>query len=88
MKRKPDVILTLSAGKNVLIPTGEAAASYKGIISVNEMGTVLWNMLETEITKEQMLEKVLAEYDVTEDVAKKDIENFLNKLKSAGFLAD
>ena len=46
----------------------------------------LWNMLQEEVTMDELVQGVLAEYDVEEEVARKDIQEFLEKLTKAGVL--
>ena len=44
--------------------------------------------MQNDITKEEMLEAVLKEYDVSSDIALQDIENFVQKLKDSKILED
>ena len=41
---------------------------------------------ENDTTKEDLLKAMLDEYEVTEDIAKKDIDNFITKLKDGNLL--
>ena len=43
-------------------------------------------LLQQETTKEELLNSMLDEYEVTEDIAKKDIDNFITKLKDGNLL--
>ena len=52
------------------------------------MGVFLWNLLQEDITEEELLQKVLREYEVDETVAREDIQEFLDKLVQGGILAD
>ena len=38
----------------------------------------IWNMLQEEVTMDELVQGVLAEYEVEEDVAREDIQEFLN----------
>ena len=51
-----------------------------------ETGAFLWEKLENDTTKEELLKAMLDEYEVTEDIAKKDIDNFITKLKDGNLL--
>ena len=56
------------------------------MITLNETGAFLWKQLENDISEEELLQRLLAEYNVTEDLAKKDINAFIAKLKDAGLI--
>ena len=43
-------------------------------------------MLQVEVTMEDLVQGVLAEYDVQEEVAREDIQEFLDELVKGGIL--
>lgn len=83
---KQGFMLREVAGNFVVVAIGEASKKFNGVINLNESGAFLWKQLTKEVTKEQLLEALLNEYDVSEEIAKKDIEMFVNKLKEADIL--
>ena len=88
MRINKDFVLREIAGDYVIIPIGSTVLEFNGLITVNEVGSVLWKMLQNgDVTFEQLVQGVLAEYDVEEDVAREDIQEFLDKLVKAGILA-
>lgn len=86
MKIKDGYLLREVAGSHIVVPIGEGAMDFSGVISLNEVGAFLWNNMENNTTKEELLKAVIAEYDVEESVAKTDIEEFVEKLKGAGLV--
>ena len=74
------------AGDYVIIPTGKTVLSFNGLITVNEVGVSIWNMLQEEVTFEEIVEGILGEYDVEEAVAREDIKEFLGKLTKSQIL--
>ena len=56
------------------------------MMNLNETGAFLWEKLENDTTKEELLKAMLDEYEVPEDIAKKDIDNFITKLKDGNLL--
>ena len=88
MKQNPDFILTEVADNHILVPVGSAAENFHSIITLNEMGQTIWNMLENETTSEEILKKILAEYDVSEDRARTDIDGFISKLRENGCIEE
>ena len=70
-------------GEAVLIPTGETAAQFNGLISVNELGRFIWENYENAKDEDELLQKILDEYEVEKEVAKADLDEFLQTLKEA-----
>ena len=88
MKQNPDFIITDIGDDHVLVPVGKAAVNFNAIISLNDMGQTIWNMLENETSAEEILKNILAEYEVSEAQAKADIDSFLAKLKENGAIEE
>lgn len=86
MRIKDGFMLRQVAGSYIVIGIGEEAVDFNGMITVNETGAFLWSILAEGATKEEMLAKLLKEYDVDEETAKKDITDFLVKLNDGKLL--
>ncbi|MDD5889073.1 MAG: PqqD family protein [Ruminococcus sp.] len=86
MKVKEDFLLREVAGCYVVVPVGKATVDFNGMLNLNDTGAFLWERLQQETTKEELLKAMLDEYEVTEDIAKKDIDNFITKLKDGNLL--
>lgn len=81
MRIKKKFVLREIAGEYVLVPVGEAARELNGIVTVNELGTFLWNLLQEEQTEQTLLNAVLDAYAVEEERARQDIRGFLQLLR-------
>lgn len=79
-------VLREIAGDYVIIPTGKIVLTFNGLITVNEVGVAIWNMLQNEVTFEEIVKGILEEYDVEEAVARQDVEEFLKKLEENSIL--
>lgn len=86
MKIKGDFVLRQIAGSTVVVPIGESAMDFSGMLNLNETGVFLFKALQDGASKEDLLVKLTDEYDVPEDKAAKDIDVFINKLKDAGII--
>lgn len=75
-KKNPDVSWQVVEGQAVLIHNrlGE-------IHVLNEVGSIVWENLEKGV--DEIVRIILKDYDVEEDVARNDVENFINELKEA-----
>ena len=83
MKLKKEFILREIAGEYILVPTGETTLNFNGLITVNELGAFIWNNIEKVNSEEDLLKLILDEYEVEENIAREDLNEFLNKLKAA-----
>lgn len=84
MKRNPNFLQQDVAGTKVIVPTGEAVFTFPGMITVNETGAYLWELLETEQTADTLADALQEQYEVTREQAKADVETFLAEMQSTG----
>lgn len=86
MKIKNGFVLEPVGGAYIAVAVGSEAAETNAIIRMNATGAFLWKLLETEQTRDTLLAAMLAEYDVSEQIALRDIDAFVGKLTDAGIL--
>lgn len=86
MKATKTMIMREIAGEYILIPVGEAATELFGLVSLNESGALLWEKLQQECTEKDLIEAVLAEYEVDEETAKTGVRRFLEKMRKENLL--
>ena len=87
MKIKDGFILRTVGGNHIVVPVGAQTVDFRGIITLNETGVVLWNALQEDCTEEQLTQALLAEYEVTAEVAAADVARFVESLREAELLA-
>lgn len=88
MRVSKDFILREIAGEFMLVPVGKAATRLNGLITMNEIGQFLFRALEQEQNAEDLVSKILEEYDVDRDTACKDLQEFLQQLRELGALIE
>ncbi len=86
MKINENYIMKNIAGEVVIVPTGKAAQYFNGLISTNEVAAFIWKNMESVDTPEEMVKKVLDEFEVDEEIARTDVLGFLNDLKTVGMI--
>lgn len=86
MKIKKGYVLREVANQYIVVPTGNEALNFNGIITLNKTGKFLWELLQTPQTKETLVSSLLAHYNVTHDVANVDVEEFINNLQKKNIL--
>ncbi|MBQ8319544.1 MAG: PqqD family protein [Clostridia bacterium] len=85
MKIKKGFILRNVGGECVVVPVGEMSKSFHGMINLNETGSFLWNFFTAEHTADEAVAALLGEYDVAEELARADVERFMETLTKNGF---
>ena len=88
MKLNENFILKTIAGSPVVVPVGEAVNQVKGMITLNGPAEVIWKCLENGDDFDAILTTLKAKYDAPEELLKKDLIAFTEKLKSLGILSE
>lgn len=86
MKIKKELIKRDIAGDTILVPVGKSVYDSNGLFVLNELGSFLWDRLHQAQDRNELLEAVLEEYDVTRDQAAADLDEFLGKLANFGII--
>lgn len=81
MKIKKELIKRQVAGDTILVPVGQAVYDSNGLFVLNEVGAFIWDLLPEAGTAEDLCRAVLGEYDVTEETAMADVQEFLEMLR-------
>lgn len=87
MKIKDGFILRKLGTEYMAVAVGKARKDFNGLISMNETGKFLWDCLKTEKTTEELVNSLMAEYEVDRRTAAADAAEFTERLKGAGILA-
>ena len=89
MKIKGTFVTREIAGDIVIVPVGETALQYNGMITTTRTGAMIWAKLEEGVEgKEALVEALLDRFDVDRETAEKDTDEFLEQLKKAGFIEE
>lgn len=86
MKIKEGFLLRQVGSHYVIVPVGVQSVDFRCIITLNEVGAFLWQKLATECTVADLVEALLAEYDVTAEIATADVERFVASLRAKNLL--
>ena len=86
MRIKEGFILRKVGSQYVVAATGKASENFNGMMRLNESGAFAFRLLQEGVTKEELVDRILAEYDVSEEAARRDVENFLAALGEADAL--
>lgn len=88
MKVSNQFIMRTIADEHLLIPVGEAAISVKGLIALSESGALLYEKLKGGCSQEDLMAALMAEYEVSKEVAVQDVDAFLNQMRELNMLVE
>ncbi len=83
---KKELIKREIAGDVILVPVGRTVLESNGLFVLNELGAFLWDRLPQAEHEQELLQQVLAEYEVDEVTARADIAEFLAQLHKLDIL--
>lgn len=82
-------IMRKIAGENVIVPIGEEASRFQGLITVNDSGAFLWKLLQRgNIEPESLKQALCREYALDGQTADTDVEDFLRILRIRNILKE
>ena len=87
MKFKQEFVLREVAGEFVVIPLSGLGEQFNGLITLNETGAFIWKQIEAEKEKEEIVEALLAEYEVTREQAQRNVDSLCAQMEKLGILA-
>ena len=67
-------------------PPQKRAEEFNGMIRLNPTGAFLWELLEKEAEKEELVAALLSEYEIDKETAETDVDRFLSILTDNGIL--
>lgn len=86
MKLKEGFITHESNGEHITVTGGNTA--FNGMVRSNKTAGFIVECLKNDISKEEIITKMLEKYDATEEQLEKDVEKILEKLQAIGAIDD
>lgn len=89
MKIKDGFYMT-AIGTDFVVIAGspETKKEFDGMLRLNETGAFLWKKLADGVTEAELADALAAEYGVSREVSEKDTADFLDVIRSAGFIEE
>lgn len=85
MKIKQGFVVRKVGDEYIAVPLGEKGTAFRGMVRLNETGAFLWSFFLAEHTEQDAVAALCTEYEAAEDVALRDVKNFLKILSDHGF---
>lgn len=86
MKIKEGYILRKVGIQFVVAATGKASEHFNGMMRLNESGAFAFRLMQQGITEEELIIRLMEEYEVSEQTARKDVAAFTAALREADAL--
>ena len=86
MKRKSDFMMQNVAGENLLVPLGAQVMDLNGLFTLNDTAACVWELLAEERTLAELASAVAERFDVTPEIARADVQTFVDEIARMGLL--
>ena len=83
-RKSESIVSRRIAGEAVLVPLRRNAADLDSIFALNETAATVWETLDGNNTLQQVLEKVVSEFEVDETTARQDLLELITQLRDLG----
>jgi len=87
MKRRKGYALRPLGKEFILVAEGVEAVDFTRMISMNESAAFLWKAVEDkDFEAETLVDLLMEEYDITQEIAEKDVASLLQTWKEANII--
>jgi len=84
--RSDSVVARVVARETLIVPIRGRVGDLASIYRFNPTGTLVWKLLESPRTIEELTSAVAAEYEVELTDAERDIRSFVSEMQSVGLV--
>ncbi|MBR3646971.1 MAG: PqqD family protein [Paludibacteraceae bacterium] len=88
MKLKYDFAVREICGETVAVAIGEGSRVYHNIISLNETARDIFKLIQEGNDEDAIVTKMMAEYDVTEERLRPEVQALIAKLREEELIVD
>lgn len=88
MRIKNGFVLKSIAGENIVMPAGDNISTFDGAIVLNEVAGFIWSKMEESVSRNELLEYILSEFEVEEEKAARDLDALIEKLYDYGVMEE
>ena len=88
MKAKAGFVLRNVVDEHLLMPTGDNIGKFNGTVLLNDVSALVWEKLQNPISREDLLQAILDEFEVEKAVASADMDKLLETLRGYGIIED
>ena len=86
MKIKDGFMLRRFGENYIVVAVGDDAEDFNKLITLNTVGAFIYNLMEKDVTYEEIVSAVLDKYEADRQTVENDINTFLADGKKAGLI--
>lgn len=86
MELKLQLVKRDVAGETILVPIGDATLKIKGLITLNETASILWDALPHAENAAQLADVLENEFEADRKTLLQDAEDFLESMRGLGII--
>ncbi len=86
MKLRDDYLVYLRNEQSILVPVGKQG--FNGVVKINKTAAAIIGYLKEKTTEQEIIQKMLAEYDASEEQITADVRKVLNELNRIGAIEE
>ena len=88
MKIKAGFVRKNIGGNDVVVAVGKTSIEFNAMINLNSTGAFLWSILENGASEDELVSAMTDKYDITDEIARRDVAAFLEKARTAGVIEE
>ena len=81
-----DLVTRCVAGETIIVPIKNKVGDLDSIYTLNDIGTMIWQLIDGKKNVGQIVESICNAYEVTPEEAEEDAVDFLKSLEEAGLI--
>jgi len=84
--KKKDLVTRNISGETIIVPVEGHVGDLDSIYTLNEVGSVIWELLDGRTSIEQIVAAVCSRYEVAPEEARRDVTELIDSLEKAGLI--
>jgi hypothetical protein len=84
--KRTNFVTRCIAGETIIVPITGCVGDLESVFVLNEVGTLIWGLVDGRADVQQIVETVCRAYDVAPEEAGRDVGDFLASLQAAGVI--
>ncbi|ETW98269.1 MAG: hypothetical protein ETSY1_19430 [Candidatus Entotheonella factor] len=86
LQQRQDCVTRQIGDETIIVPVRSHVADLEAIYTLNELGSLIWKLLDGHTNTHQIAATLCESYDVMYSEALQDVHAFLNALEAAGLI--
>lgn len=76
------------ANEGVIVPVGARKEGVSKLFQLSDVGDLIWRNIDGKRTTDELLRMIAAEYKVSEEEARSDLDEFVSELAGSGLIVE